>query len=258
MNVRIKVGLSLIAFFAFWPSAGLSEPPVRFGRTTDTGPGNRPSNDRTIVDDRFADDRFRGDRADAIATEGNDGGSAIASTGPRRREGSLLIPTSGRIVHLSGRWVFLPDAITETTASPQSDAAASPWAMVTPMTSRGSESMPGLGGSTDDPRSAAMRRLNYRRNTSTGHGGSSMASVPGRRNPQNGNASPSHRYWVLSENLMLQRVVESIRVDATDNRWTLGGRFSEFEGQNFIVVQSAVRAPVADLPSDIEPTPPRR
>ncbi len=47
---------------------------------------------------------------------------------------------------------------------------------------------------------------------------------------------------LVSENLMLQRIVEAIRADRNDNRWTITGRVTEFFEDNRLVLQTAQRA----------------
>jgi len=45
------------------------------------------------------------------------------------------------------------------------------------------------------------------------------------------------------ENLALQRVVESIKQDPKDVRWTVTGVITEFEGENWLLVSTILRAP---------------
>lgn len=47
---------------------------------------------------------------------------------------------------------------------------------------------------------------------------------------------------VLAENLMLQRIVDSIRDDAADDRWIISGVVTEFFGENRMVIKTAQRS----------------
>tara|TARA_R110002111_G_scaffold100750_3_gene156047 strand:- start:799 stop:1032 length:234 start_codon:yes stop_codon:yes gene_type:complete len=49
-------------------------------------------------------------------------------------------------------------------------------------------------------------------------------------------------HLILAENLMLQRIVESIRSDVTDSRWVLSGKVTEFFGENRMVISTAQRS----------------
>lgn len=46
---------------------------------------------------------------------------------------------------------------------------------------------------------------------------------------------------ILAENLMLERIVDSIRSDVSDDRWILSGTINEFFGENRMVVTTAQR-----------------
>lgn len=43
------------------------------------------------------------------------------------------------------------------------------------------------------------------------------------------------------ENLALQRVVHAIRRDRSDNQWSVRGRLTEFDGQNFLHIETLSR-----------------
>jgi hypothetical protein len=44
------------------------------------------------------------------------------------------------------------------------------------------------------------------------------------------------------ENLAAQRIVRVLADDPEDNRWTLAGSITEFDGRNFLLIDRAVRA----------------
>ena len=43
------------------------------------------------------------------------------------------------------------------------------------------------------------------------------------------------------ENLAAQRIYRANRDDPQDNRWTISGVFTEFEGHNYLILEQAVR-----------------
>lgn len=55
--------------------------------------------------------------------------------------------------------------------------------------------------------------------------------------------SSSSRIRVL-ENLALQRVVQMIQQDPSDNRWVISGVITEYFGENRVMMSMAVRAPI--------------
>jgi len=55
--------------------------------------------------------------------------------------------------------------------------------------------------------------------------------------------APSQRFRVL-ENLALQRVVQMIQQDPSDNRWMINGVITEFFSENRLLMVIAVRAPI--------------
>jgi len=59
--------------------------------------------------------------------------------------------------------------------------------------------------------------------------------------PKRGSSSPQIR---VIENLALQRVVQLMQQDASDNRWVINGVITEFFGENRLMVVLAVRAPI--------------
>jgi len=50
------------------------------------------------------------------------------------------------------------------------------------------------------------------------------------------------KYQVL-ENLALQRIVDSVSQDPNDLRWTVTGAFTEFSGENWLLLSTVFRAP---------------
>lgn len=56
-------------------------------------------------------------------------------------------------------------------------------------------------------------------------------------------ADEGPRRFRLLENLALQRVVDSITQDSSDVRWTITGVLTEFEGENWLLLATVLRAP---------------
>jgi len=52
----------------------------------------------------------------------------------------------------------------------------------------------------------------------------------------------SERNLVVLENLSLERIAEAMKIDSSDNRWTVHGRVTEFRGQNYLWIERATRA----------------
>ncbi len=118
------------------------------------------------------------------------------------REGTLVPPTAGRVVMIGRRWAFLPASVESAKAAPPETA-------------------------------------NQTNNLFTG---SSAAARP--IDPQAdlvlGNRLTSQ--LLVCENLMLQRVVEAIRDDPSDDKWTVSGVVTEFFDQNLFVIKTAQRS----------------
>jgi hypothetical protein len=52
----------------------------------------------------------------------------------------------------------------------------------------------------------------------------------------------SERNLIILENLSLERIAEAMKIDSSDNRWTVHGRVTEFKGQNYLWLERATRA----------------
>lgn len=160
----------------------------------------------TNIDDR-ATDTDRGDVSNA-----------------RLREGTLVPPTPGRIVLIGRRWAFIPA---------RADAAQSdPLAMTgeLPATSLPVASRP----------ESASSPFGYRSSTDPSNGGNGDPTSPV-NSPVGARGKPTGQ-MLISENLMLQRIVEAIREDADDDRWTVSGQVSEFFDQNRLIIRTAQRS----------------
>ncbi len=119
------------------------------------------------------------------------------------REGTLVPPTRGKVVIAGRRWAFIADP-------PAIDRAARRMigdvSLVT--TREGAEQQDPLSAVASDPVGAP---------------------TPGTQ-------------FTLDENLNLQRIIEALREDATDDCWTLSGEMSEFFGENHLRIRTAQRS----------------
>ena len=75
--------------------------------------------------------------------------------------------------------------------------------------------------------------------------GSYLSHVSGQviRSGQRWSFSTSNdRSFRLLENLALERIVRSLKLDPTDRHWTVEGTFTEFRGENYLMLSGAIRA----------------
>ena len=148
------------------------------------------------------------------------------------REGTLIPPTSGRVALVGRRWAFVPDGLDDDKAGSvaQSDEFAdssSPFAFRSQVgRSQRSSNSP----STRDRYASPARSIEADLLTAIG------IAAPNPNTPQ--------IQMLIGENLMLQRIVEAIRLDASDDRWTVSGEVTEFFDQNRLIIRTAQRANV--------------
>ncbi len=136
------------------------------------------------------------------------------------REGTRIPPTTGRIVMLGRRWAFVPveDPTGESVAN--HEAAVTRAFLLANVKARGARL--GRSGNSTTPR---------RFHTAA----APMSEVT--------NAVPSaFQQVILQENLMLQRIVNAIRIDPTDDHWVVSGVITEFFDENRLSIQLAQRA----------------
>lgn len=146
------------------------------------------------------------------------------------REGTTIPPTAGRIVMLGRRWAFVPAGtekrdmnVNELTRRHISRRS------VVAFRSRASATKPRptrLGMSSEkslrETRLAAAMALPIEEEDQSTH-----LDLP---------------QMMLAENLMLERIVQAIRADAADDRWSVSGEVTEFFGENRFIIRTAQRA----------------
>ncbi|TWU49676.1 hypothetical protein [Rubripirellula reticaptiva] len=158
------------------------------------------------------------------------------------REGTMVPPTKGKVVMLGRRWVFIIN-------SPHTAAEDDGLAIL----GRRRSSLFARSSSTSSQSSAARKvaqsaEIRPRRMMSE-------VSFAPLREPAKSAALPesestlvsqvaarSPTQFTLSENLSLQRIVESLRDDSSDDQWILSGEISEFLGENRLTIRTAQRS----------------
>ena len=181
----------------------------------------------------FAEDWFSG--ADSIAstplipTNGSwTVKSQTESDANLLREGTEIPAMDGRVIKLGRRWAFI--SMADETA--HAEAGALTRNRLGRSSNDGLVAKPFFGKIrlvNTSPHSNKKAKVKFGSKEET-------AST----NPKDGPAEK--RSWILVENLMLQRVVEAIRADNNDDRWTLSGKVIEFFGENRMVIQTAQRS----------------
>jgi hypothetical protein len=178
----------------------------------------------------YAQDRYNRSRDAGRQTAGRDaelnqGVRPKPAHGKQLREGTLIPPTVGQIVLLGRRWAFVPTGkpaeIADEIVRFQPDGVRSQLVGfdVKPRPTRlgtASRSLPALNAAR------VARKADHQGN-------------------QDGTELQLPRI-IISENLMLQRIVEAIRADASDNRWTVSGEVTEFFSANRLLIRTAQRA----------------
>jgi hypothetical protein len=144
------------------------------------------------------------------------------------REGTLIPPMSGRIVLVGRRWAFLPDGL-ESESARVTSSASSAAASSSPFEFPKPNNRPTQLGDTSpiDPYAAPAPSLD-----------ASLSSSP----ETSGQLGRPKSQILICENVMLQRVVEAVRLDASDDRWTVSGEITEFFDENRLLIRTAQRA----------------
>ena len=153
---------------------------------------------------------------------------SVSPARPKLREGTLIPPTVGRVVMMGRRWAFIR-------VSGQKPADED--FVTKPLPARVGELKP-------RPKRLGMANLSSSKDYRFYAAGVRDSSEPSDgESPADDKAAefPS-RHILLAENLMLQRIVEAIRVDASDNVWSVTGEMTEFFRDNRLLLRTAQRA----------------
>ncbi len=153
------------------------------------------------------------------------------------REGTLIPPTEGRIIPVGRRWGF----------APTSPHALSPMQMHSDQDQQHSLT----GRVVSKPRPTRLGFSSSVRVMTVADSGRSVGATPNGAMPAQPNATETTgnprlanartRLIILSENLMLQRIVESVLADSADDSWTISGEITEFRNQNRLRIHTAQR-----------------
>lgn len=150
------------------------------------------------------------------------------------REGTLIPPTKGRIAMLGRRWTFISDR-EDTQRMTEGSTVISPIRQID------------LFKASIASLQRARAVAGYSRKTEPVQKEkplpTQLASTKGDKTTKaERNEFVEMGQILLSENLLLQRIVESIRADSSDDHWSVTGEISEFMGENRLLILTAQRA----------------
>lgn len=164
------------------------------------------------------------------------------------REGTIVPPTSGRVVMLGRRWAFVPDESTLLHRQLKGE-------LLSGKLDEKARSNPNLRRLVDVDR--ATDQVSNKRGVAVKFdrinrmiGPVTMVNLPTRLASSRADRDAStdtkkdssvEGQVILAENLMLQRIVSSLRNDVSDDRWVVSGTISEFFGENRMVISAAQR-----------------
>ncbi|TWT55081.1 hypothetical protein Pla22_27350 [Rubripirellula amarantea] len=163
------------------------------------------------------------------------------------REGTLIPPTDGRIVMLGRRWAFVPQAVVGAQEDDDPIAIGDDRLRRQDLSTMEWKNRALSSIARSEAASGAERTITRLRFSTGGMFGpvkvvSTRDSQREQRKIASVNEVAEGRHWILAENLMLQRIVESIRADAQDDRWVISGKVTEFFGENRMVIRTAQRS----------------
>jgi len=147
------------------------------------------------------------------------------------REGTRIPPTVGRVSMLGRRWVFVPvrerDQQEQATAAAPVVKHALGVVQIAPKATRLGVAPKSTAPKTIAPSSSALTPFHTV--------GVPLEAVADQQRL-------SFEQILLQENLMLQRIVEAIQEDPTDDHWVVSGEVTEFFNENRLSIQVAQRA----------------
>lgn len=161
--------------------------------------------------------------------------SVDSSEHKQLREGTLVPPTTGRMVMLGRRWAFVVSEDDQPTTD-------DPYLLDRQAGTIGTQSAPTnrprpLGNARSLGSPQPLGRLGEFPQSNQ------LNSQFDRRQQKASLSTPDKsRRMIVSENLMLQRIVEAIRADGSDDRWMISGQVTEFFNENRLTIRTAQRA----------------
>ncbi len=142
------------------------------------------------------------------------------------REGTTFENITGRFTNVGSRWVFIP--IREDSVAPNDPSIESNTFGQKRSTAIIFESRSGSGREISITTSTQQRsRLNLVKEYAPDNATITAAELP---------------QLIVVENLMLQRVVESMRADASEATWIVSGEVKEYFDDNVVMLRAAQRA----------------
>ncbi len=189
-------------------------------------PENRMRSERHLVSDR--------DDANPMRPE-------------KMREGTLVPPTVGRFIPAGRRWMFVPDSVSDET-----DDIARSQTRPRPIPRNVFRS---VSSHFDAPKTSQKMYSGsirvHERNRLREYSASDRETDAPTRLVQTSDAAIAKSAAgnpiglpkiIAAENLMLQRIVDAIRTDGVDDRWTVSGQLTEFFDENRLLLRTAERA----------------
>ncbi|MGI9444359.1 MAG: hypothetical protein ACR2N1_17945 [Rubripirellula sp.] len=162
----------------------------------------------------------------------------------RLREGTKIPATLGTVVALGPRrWAFVPAAapVLDPVLDPVQSVTESESVKIT-VTQQGGTVTRRVDSVTLSTKVPAPRNGGDR---SRGVAAASALQDTGSSGESENN---SEHIVLISENLMLQRIVQAIREDELDSLWQVTGRVTEYFGENRLTILTAQRGQAKQLP----------
>lgn len=158
----------------------------------------------------------------------------------RLREGTQIPATLGTVVALGPRrWAFVPAAAPAMEPAQSVTASKSVEITVTQKGGTVTRRVDSVTLSTKVPAS---------RGSGDPSRGDAAASALQDAGNSEANQSNSEHIVLITENLMLQRIVQAIREDELDSLWQITGRVTEYFGENRLTILTAQRGQAKQLP----------
>ena len=188
------------------------------------------------------DNRLRADRQLAAAD-----GNANQMRPKKMREGTRVPQTVGRFVPAGRRWMFVPDTVADKTNDivaehpSRRESSTKIFRSVSTNVDQARSHRLGYAGITRADQRNPLREPLAAESTRAPE--QQLAMKPDAILPEPDENNPIDLpQVVVAENLMLQRIVEAIRIDGADDRWTISGRLTEYFDENRLQLRTAERA----------------
>lgn len=193
-----------------------------------------PDHAMVVAADRYADASARGlEFSQDEARPAHQPAGGLFTRELKLREGTVVPPTVGRVVHLGRRWAFVP-------LHPSADSPLPPLNELRETTPAPAHARPAMD--RDQRQLTVNRGVQLGWDLETAPADHAVTPLAGQRSDENLSGAQRGQYILLCENQMLQRIVESIRADANDDRWEISGEILEFFEDNRLLIRTIQRA----------------